>query len=183
LAIRLYAALPNKTQEQMIGTILHSHLSRYPAMQIQDVYKLLHQAAMGSEHAISHLESARNWLKRELAEMGEGPPEPLLDPISPNGKIVRVHLRPFVAAGHDPDVLLDAFIRTANEHHGDVRLLEQFWQVAIATPKFPSMEMEEFIRSMKADYYPAVHHSTEFEKLYRPAYRVVALAFCPVKWL
>jgi len=89
-------------------------------MQIQDVYKLLHQAAMGSEHAVSNPESARGWLIRELAEMGEGVPEPLIDPISPDDEIVRVHMRPYVAAGYDPDLLLDAFIRTANEYRGDI---------------------------------------------------------------
>jgi hypothetical protein len=167
----------------MIETILRSHFSRYPAIQIQDVYKLLHQAAMGSEHAVANLDSARNWLLREMAEMGEGPPEPLIDPISPGGKIVRVHLRPLAAAGHDPDVLLDAFIRTVNEVHGDVRLLEKFWQAAIVTAKFPVVEMEEFFRSMKAQNCPAVHHSPEYEKLYRPAYRVVSGTFCPDTWL
>jgi hypothetical protein len=167
----------------MIETLLRSHFSRYPEMQIEDVYKLLHQATMGSEHAVTNPESARNWLRREMAEMGEGPPGPLLDPISLNGKIVRVHLRPFVAAGHDPDVLLDAFIRTANEIHGDVRLIEEYWQTATITAKFPIAKMEEFIRSMKEQNYPALHHSSEYEKLYRPAYRVVALAFCPDTWL
>jgi hypothetical protein len=167
----------------MIETILRSHLSRYPAMQIQDVYKLLHQAALGSEHAVTSLDSARNWLLREMAEMGEGSPEPLIDPISPGGEIVRIHLRPFLAAGYDPDVLLDAFVRTANEHHGDVHLLEQFWQAATVTSKFPALEMEELFRSMKAQNYPPVHHSPEYEKLYRPAYRVVARVFCPDTWL
>lgn len=152
-------------------------------MQIQDLYKLLHQAALGSEHAVTNPESAWNWLRRELAEMREGPPEPLIDPISPGGDIVRVHLRPFVAAGYDPDGLLDAFIRTANEHHGDVRLLEGFWQAAIATTKFPAAEMNEFIRAMREKKFPAVHHSPEYEQLYRPAYRVVALTFCPGTWL
>ena len=167
----------------MIETILRSHLSRYPGMQIQDLYKLLHQAVLGSEHAVSNPESARNWLRRELAEMSEGPVEPLVDPISPGGRIARIHLRPLVAAGHDPDLLLDAFIRTANEVHGDVRLLEGFWQVAITTSTFPTVEMEEFIRFIQGQNYPAVHHSSVYENLYRPAYRVVALAFCPGTWL
>ena len=167
----------------MIESVLYSHLSRYPALQIQDLYKLLHQAAMGSEHALSDLESARNWLIRELAEMGEGLLEPLIDPISADGGIVRVHLRPYIAAGHDPDLLLDAFIRTANEYHGNAHLLEQFWQAAVNMAHFPTAKMDEFIRSMKAQNYSAVHHSSEYEKLYRPAYRVVALVFCSETWL
>lgn len=167
----------------MIETVLYSQLARYPAMQIQDLYKLIHQAAQGSEHAVANPDSARNWLLREMAEMGEGPRESLIDPISPGGEIVRIHLRPFVAAGHDPDGLLDAFIRTANEYHGDVHMLEGFWQAAITLSNFPPEEMEDFFRSMKDQNFPAVHHSPEYEKLYRPAYRVIALAFCPAIWL
>lgn len=138
---------------------------------------------MGSGHAVSDIESARSWLTRELVEMGKDPPEPLIDPISPDGEIARVHLRPFVAAGLDPEILLDAFIRTANEYHGDVRLLERFWRAATAIPLFPAARMDEFIQSMKVQNYPAVHHSPEYEQLYRPAYRVVALVFCPAIWL
>lgn len=167
----------------MIENVLRSHFSRYPAMQIQDVYKFLHQAAMGSEHANTNPESARKWLTRELAEMGAGPLEPLIDPLSPGGEIVRIHLRPFVTARHDTDLLLAAFLRTANEYHGDVRLLEDFWQAATAISKLPAGEMEAFIRSMKTQNYPAVHHSPAYEQLYRPAYRVVALPFCPSSWL
>jgi len=142
-------------------------------MQIQDVYKLIHQAALGSEHAISDHESAWKWMERELAEMGAGLDEPVMDPISENGQIVRMHLRPFVAQGGDPDTLLDAFNRTANEFHGDVQVLKNYWNIATAMQHFSSTEMGEFIESMQTRNYPAVHHSPEYERLYRPVYRVV----------
>ena len=77
-----------------MNKILQDHLARYPKMQARDVYKLLHQAAMGSEHAVTDIASARAWLERELAEIGPGPAEPLVDPISPDGQIARIHLRP-----------------------------------------------------------------------------------------
>jgi hypothetical protein len=134
---------------------------------------------MGSEHAISDRVSVEPWLTRELVEMGEGIPEPLIDPISHNGEIVRIHLRPYVAAGHDPMMLLDAFIRTANEYHGDIRLLEQYWQNAVSMDIFPVSELDEFFRGLKEKGFPAVHHSAEYERLYKPAYRVVSLALCP----
>lgn len=149
---------------------------------MQDVYKLLHQAALGSEHAVSDCESARRWLIRELAEMGEGILEPLADPISPDGKIVRVHLRPFVTAGYDLDLLLDAFVRTANEYRGKVRLLEQYWQAVAGLAGFAPREMDDFIGALKEKNYPAVHHSVKYNELYRPAYRVVSLDFCPKAW-
>jgi hypothetical protein len=163
----------------VIEKVVRDHIARYPALQIQDLYKLLHQAAMGSEHAVSDRGAVERWLTRELAEMGEGIPELLIDPISHDGGIVRIHLRPYVAAGHDPMMLLDAFIRTANEYHGDAHFLEKYWQDAVAMNIFPISETEEFFRESKDKYFPAVHHSAEYERLYKPAYRVVSLSLCP----
>ena len=76
----------------VIENVVQDHLSRYPELQIQDLYKLLHQAALGSEQAVPDSASAERWLTMELREMGEGIVEPLIDPISHNGDVVRVHL-------------------------------------------------------------------------------------------
>lgn len=158
-------------------SILRAHFARYPSMQIQDVYKLVHQAAMGSEHAISSPEGARNWMGCELAKMDEGPGEPVIDPLSDDGQIVRVHLRPFVAGGGDPEILLDAFIRTTKEYRGDVRVLKECWGVATSIGYYSLAEMDDYIQSMQALNYPAVHHSLTYERLYHPAYRVVCRKF------
>ena len=156
-----------------IEAVLHVHFSRYPAMQIQDVYKLLHQAAFGSEHAISNPEDARKWMERELAEMGSGSDGITIDPISADGQIVRVHLRPFLAQGGNLETLLVAFIRTANEFHSDKNTLESYWKIATGMMQFSPIKMDEFIGSMRAEGYPALHHSPMYEKMYRPAYRVI----------
>ena len=156
-----------------IETVLRDHFYRYPAMHIQDVYKLLHQAALGSEHAISNPESVRKWLERELAEMGSGTDEVAMDPISPDGQIVRVHLRPFITQGGDPEKLLAAFIRTANEFHGDKNILENYWKTATEMMHFQSEEMDRFMKAMRAQGYPALHHSSVYARMYHPAYRVV----------
>jgi hypothetical protein len=161
----------------MFESILRSHLTRYPAMQIQDVYKLIHQAALGSEHAAPDPESARTWMEREIAEMGDGPSEPVVDPISADGEIVRVHLRPYVLRGDSLEKLVEVFIRTANEYRGEIALLESFWATAVRLGKFPAADMDNFFQPMKVDNFPAVHHSSEFKKAYSPAYRVIARKF------
>lgn len=155
----------------MLESVVRIHLVRYPEMQIQDVYKLIHQATMGSEHAVTDPESARLWLERELADMGDGIPEPLLDPISADGQIARVHLRPYFAQGGDTQKLLSAFIHTANEFHGDKAVLEQEWDAATRMEIFPPAEMDDFIQKLQG--FPAVHHSAIFVQRYRPAYRVI----------
>jgi hypothetical protein len=163
----------------MFERILRSHLIRYPDMQIQDVYKLIHQAAMGSEHAVADPDAARKWIEREIAEMGNGQAEPAIDPISPNGEIVRVHLRPYVQMDGSIEKLVAAFVHTANEHHSNIVLLEHYWAIATMLGRFPTANMENFIESMKANHYPAVHHSSEYKTAYHPAYRVIAQKFFP----
>lgn len=154
-------------------SILRDHLARYPSMQVQDAYKLIHQAALGSEHAIPNPEGARQWMAWELTGMGFGPTEPMIDPISADGQIVRVHLRPFVAQGGDVESLAVAFLRTANEFQGNRQVLWEYWNTLTEMQFLPASELHEFIESMQAQEYPAVHHSPEYESLYRPAYRVV----------
>lgn len=155
----------------MLESILHSHLVRYPAMQIQDIYKLIHQASMGSGHAVTDPESARLWLERELADMGDGIPEPLLDPISADGQIARIHLRPFLEQGGDLQKLLSSLLRTANEFLGDEKTLKKEWEIATRMEIFPPAEMSAFIQNLPG--FPAVHHSAIFTQRYRPAYRVI----------
>ena len=151
-------------------------------MQVQDLYKLLHQAALGSEHAIPEAASARRWLERELIEMGPGPDDPLLDPISPGAEILRVHLRPYIQAVRDPQALLTAFLRTADGWPGSQDTLRTYARIALewsASPNMPlqPVEIQAFFATMEAQGYPAVHHSEIYASLYRPAYRVVAASF------
>lgn len=159
------------------AVILGAHIERYPDMQIQDVYKLMHQAAMGSEHAVESQEYARAWMFRELSEMGVGQMEPVIDRISDD--IVRIHLRPFVAGGGDVEALLTAFIRTANEYRGNFELLESYWENSSHLLSYSASEVNAFIKIKRAEGFPAVHHSAVFENNYRPAYRVIWKAFLP----
>jgi hypothetical protein len=155
----------------MFEAILRSHFARYPEMQIQDVYKLIHQAALGSEHAVTDRHATRVWLEREIMQLDNKDAEPMIDPISADGQIARVHLRPFLAQGGDPEALLTAFIRTANEFHGNEQAVKNYWDIATRLGFFPRAAMDSFIQSMQN--YPAVHHSEIYNQRYRPAYRVV----------
>jgi len=151
-------------------------------MQLQDLYKLLHQAALGSEHAVHDEQAARDWLERELVEMGDGPDDPLIDPLSPDGRILRIHLRPYLRAGKDPESLLQAFIQTANSWSGSWEKLKKYGAAAArlaqaGTGSIQREEMEAFFTKMEEQDFPAVHHSEVYQRLYRPAYRVVARPF------
>lgn len=168
--------------EETLGRILVAQYRRYPSLQIVDLYKLLHQASMGSEHAVSDEDGVRAWLERELATMGYGPEEPLVDDISPSGEIVRVHLRPYVEARHDPEKLLEAFLRTAREYRGCTERLQRYAEAAkqmafAGLLPFQPDHVSDFVQRMEQQGFPAVHHSRIYERLYQPAYRVVARMF------
>jgi hypothetical protein len=162
--------------------ILTNHFARTPAMQAQDVYKLLFQAALGSEHAVDDEKSVRVWLARELIEMGTDPDDPLLDPISPDGQILRVHLRPYLRSGKDLEILLQAFIRTGSEWRASTETLKAYGGQAAhllqaGTGSIRPEDFEAYFADMEKQGFPAVHHSVEYTRLYRPAYRVVASQF------
>lgn len=174
--------MPDLVLGNTIRTILLGQLSRHPAMQIVDIYKLVHQASMGSEHAVSDRGAAQLWLEQELASLGAGPDDPLVDPISHDGSILRIHLRPFIAQGGDPIKLLDAFIRTANEFHGSTTILQDYWNevtkmAAAGELPFSREEVCNFGEEMAAQHYHAMHHSRVYAEVYKPAYRVVAKVF------
>jgi hypothetical protein len=78
-------------------TLLLDHAHRYPFWELSDLYKLLHQAALGAEHALTNEAHVWEWLVRELADL------------EPDGTLVLVHLRPFAHLGLDPKLLLTAF--------------------------------------------------------------------------
>ncbi|MBT3336950.1 MAG: hypothetical protein HN855_14235 [Anaerolineae bacterium] len=164
----------------MFEDVFRTHYDRYPEMQTQDLYKLTHQAALGSEHGVPNPEYVRKRLVQELAEMGKDFDEPVFEPISPDGKIVRVHLRPFIAQGGNPENLLSAFIRTAGEFSGEKETLEKYWDIVSKLTVFPQEKLEHFILPLRAKKYPAVHHSERYNTLYKPAYRVILKEFLDV---
>ncbi|MBM3695434.1 MAG: hypothetical protein FJW79_05825 [Actinobacteria bacterium] len=165
--------------------VLISHARRYPGWEAVDLCKLAHQATLGSEHAAPREPAAREWLERELQEMGPGPVEPLVDPIRPDGALVRVHLRPGQAAGLDPGVLLDAFLGTARGWVGSVSDLEVVLEWAAEHAGAFGLDgaaVTDLAVRMREAGYPAVHHSAAYSRRYRPAYRVVAARLLPEAW-
>ena len=166
--------------------ILIDHARRYPRWLPEDLYKLVHQAALGSEHAVDDEVRARAWLVRETAGMGSGPDEPLIDPISPDGAIVRVHLRTYARLGFDVDSLLEAFVRTAHDFRGSPeRITAGLTEAARLAHEgrlgFPEEDLVRLLGRMQAAGLPAVHHTAAFTSQYRPAYRVVAREFLAAK--
>ena len=154
-------------------TVVLGHLGRYPEMRPEDVYKLLFHAAMGSAHAARDREWAEQWLRSEMAGMGQGPEEPLIDIVSPDGRIARVHLRPWRDRGLDASMLLEAFLETARRHDASPAVLELYMERALPAAMRALPGTASFFERMRKAGLPIVHHSEAFRSAYRPAYRVV----------
>jgi hypothetical protein len=177
-------------REDALRTILASQLARYPRMEIADLYKLLHQAVFGSEHAVTDPERARALLRADLAALTGltdpsappiGPEEPLLDPISADHELVRVHLRAHRKAGLDPKRLADAFLRTAAERRGSPGEMRTAWHsasefIAETDGRFSDAELADYFAVRAAERFPAVRHSETYRRIYAPSYRVVRAA-------
>jgi hypothetical protein len=163
---------------KFIGQLLGQHRLRYPRMALADIYKLLHQAALGPGHAVGNAAAARAALISEAASLCEGPADPLVDPISPDGRLARIHLRAYVAARRDLDKLADAFLETAAAYAGSADKLAKFCaclgDLADAGGiAFSRAEVAAYFDPIIARGYPVVRHSEDYRAAYQPAYRVV----------
>lgn len=170
---------------KFVAQLLGAHVARYPEIGLADVYKLLHQAALGPAHAVDAL-AARDRLEAEAATLGPGPgpDEPVTDIVSPDGRLARIHLRPYVAAGLSLASLADAFGETAGTWPASFDKLAKFCGClgdlaqAGGIP-FVRADVVEYLRAREADGWPAVKHSDRYRAAYAPAYRVVDIDLLP----
>lgn len=152
------------------------------ATRIEDAYKYLYQATLGGEHAVPSREAAKKWLDSEWQNLGEPiRNEPTWEHLCPDGSIGRLNLRPFKDSGGKADDLLNAFLASAREYKSEPSKFTDAW-----TELGKRLEKQGFDRlthktwkwldgDMKEKNYPAIHHSDEYKKANRPAYRILTL--------
>jgi len=168
---------------KFIGQLLGEHLARYPAMQVADVYKLLHQAALGPAHAVTGADALAR-LEAEAAARSGRVDGPLAEVISPDGRLARVHLDACRAKGLPLDELARAFAQTAATYAGSPEKLAKFCGClgdladAGGLP-FARAEVEAYMNARQAEGWPVVHHSDAYRAAYAPAYRVVDVTLLP----
>ncbi|MCU0291290.1 MAG: hypothetical protein MUF10_04785 [Thermoanaerobaculaceae bacterium] len=188
VAVALAAAVPGNPGVQPVEEgwrrVVAAQLERYPEMQAEDVYKLAHQATFGPAHLITDEAAARRYLLAELGGVAADPAPPLVEPLADNPRLVRVNLRPFKAAGGDPEVLLRALVATAASVSGEAAAMRGRLDVALEVLRERGRPAEaERLRvlgaALEARGFPAAHHSEAYTRSYRPAYRVVRSDLLP----
>lgn len=139
---------------------------------------MLFQSVFGIQHILH--DEAERYLEEELStlEMQKSSDESLLEKISIDNVMVRVNLRPFKMRGLSSDKLFSAMVTSAEEPKGTQETFLKLWNqfkslVEADRLKFDKSNLENFDRRVKKENYPPFHHSEQYRKFYRPAYRVV----------
>jgi transcription elongation factor GreA-like protein len=166
-------------------TVLLTEITKHPKSQVQDIYKFIHQASFGSEHAVKDTAAVRKWMEMEVANLNYSVNDQLIDTLFPKGNLARINLRPYLKKGFDSEKLLRAFVSTANNYTGSDSTFNSFWKACVELAKpgkfvFDVDSLNKYFRKMSDKGFPAVHHSKEYANVYQPAYRVVDLNYLPI---
>jgi hypothetical protein len=166
---------------ETLRTLINTHIERYPQLDILDIYRLLHQAEFGPGHALKNLKSVREWLERESEIIEADTSASMLESVHPEGSIVRLHLRPYLAAKADLGKLLQAYIESSKAVEGRTDRMKAAWEYfqslvqvgGVLESRFDRRTVALIGRTRAAENWPASHHSPAFEQAYKPAYRVL----------
>jgi len=167
-----------KSQTELFNLVI-SHLSRYPDMEVQDVYTLIYQGAMGVGYYSMDAGGFEERLIKEFEETMADEKKTLWETIRPDGELVRVHMSALKTRGVQPQALSTLCLWTASIFKGDEQDLMDgwatFWHICRDNrlSKFPEKEIFEFDEWIKKNKYPSTHHSAVFRNAYDPHYRLV----------
>lgn len=166
-----------QTETAQLHRLLTAQLQQYPAMQPQDVYKLLHQRTFGPGHLVNDAVKSLARLRQELLTLQTPPhcPATLFEPIG-NG-MARLSLSAVAATGLSVHTLNGMLVCCAGAR-GSVQAFEAVLGQASALCAagglpLDAKALDAFFAAQKALGYPACHHSETFRAAYNPAYRVV----------
>ncbi len=168
-------------QAQDIQGFVHSQLRTYPKSRLLDLYKSCFQDFMGAEHLVSERQRVKAYLDEELQTTSLDDLMPWYsEPCGVNGQYIRVSIRAIKENLIAEDMLLDAFIRSANsEKRPTVESWRDRWRKIVDTIdqlelNLPNYQQDRaFIDSILSVGKYAISHSPEYREAYRPHYRIV----------
>ena len=166
---------------QDIQGFVTKQMQTYPKSRLLDIYKSCFQDYMGAEHLVSDKQRVKAYLDEELQATSLDDLMPWYnEPCGVNGQYVRVSIRAIKENLITEDVLLDAFIRSANsDKRPTVESWRDRWHKIIGTIdqlelNLPSYQQDRaFIDSILSVGKYAISHSPEYREAYRPHYRIV----------
>ena len=172
---------PYMLPAQDIRGFVSRQIETYPESRLLDIYKSCFQDYMGAEHLVSDRQRVKAYLDEELQTTSLDDLMPwYYEPCGVYGQYIRVSIRAIKENLITEDLLLDAFIRSANsEKRPSVESWRDEWHKIIST--IDQMEIglprlgqdRAFIDSILTVGKYAISHSPEYREAYRPHYRIV----------
>ena len=169
--------LQTKNIQQFITKVLQE----YPEARLLDIYKSCFQDYMGAEHLVSDRQRVKNYLDEELNSIEtNGLMDWLYEPCGIEGRYVRVSLKAVKESLISKELLLDAFIRSANNaERPSVEKWSVRWQQIISTIEDMQLniphyaEDKHFIEQLLSQGKYAISHSPQYRNTYHPHYRII----------
>ena len=166
---------------QDIQGFVTKQMQTYPKSRLLDIYKSCFQGYMGAEHLVSDRERVKAYLDEELQTTSLDDLMPwYFEPCGVNGQYIRVSIRAIKENMIAEDMLLDAFIRSANSgKRPTVESWRDRWRKIVDTIdqlelNLPNYQQDRaFIDSILSVGKYAISHSPEYREAYRPHYRIV----------
>ena len=166
---------------QDIQGFVSRQMQVYPKSRLLDIYKSCFQGYMGAEHLVSDRERVKAYLDEELQTTSLDDLMPwYFEPCGVNGQYIRVSIRAIKENMIAEDMLLDAFIRSANSgKRPTVESWRDRWHKIVGTIdqlelNLPNYQQDRaFIDSILSVGKYAISHSPEYREAYHPHYRIV----------
>ena len=178
LSLSLFLSVSVYSQD--IKSFVNHQMTQFPKSHLLDIYKTCFQDYMGAEHLVSDREHVKAYLDEELYTTEiDNLPNWYYEPCGIKGRYVRVSLRTVKEGLVTEDILLDAFIRSANMERPSVRSWKRRWHRIIGTIdemglNLPDYDREKrFIDSILSAGKYAISHSSDYRNAYHPHYRIV----------
>jgi len=156
-----------------LSEILNWHYRCYPLLQAEDIYKLIFQGVFGPGHLGAELNELRNQLVKEIAGLKSCFEIEIIEPVDPEGQLVRVNLLGVVNSQAAQERLLQGVIKTCQEFVPEPGLMATRLELAVdwCQKNLPS-QAEKLLRLSQVRPAAPVH-SEIYRRVYRPAYRVI----------
>ena len=166
---------------QDVDGFVNRQLQTYPKSRLLDIYKSCFQDYMGAEHLVSDRQRVKAYLDEELNTTSLDDLMPWYsEPCGIDSSYYRVSIRAIKESLFSKDLLLNAFIRSANsEKRPSVESWSERWHKIIGTIDQMKVDMpnyqedKQFIDSVLSAGKYAISHSPDYREVYHPHYRIV----------
>ena len=179
LSIVLLMSMSMSAQD-IVGFV-NRQLESYPKSRLLDLYKSCFQDYMGAEHLVTDKGRVEAYLDDELNSTTLDDLLPwYYEPCGTDGNYVRVSIRTVKEGIITKELLLDAFIRSANaDKRPMVESWRDQWHIIVGTidqmnlhlPNY--IEDKQFIEGILSAGKYAISHSPDYREAYHPHYRIV----------